>query len=102
MVSIYFAPRSRRRTIEFQIFFRMSKERFFAQPAWVQNNLLFLPVLALFWFVVRPLFDPSGTSTAIILMLIAVARTVGDYKRSWNMYFPSARAEEEPTMTVIG
>lgn len=56
------------------------------QMAWLLNNVVWLLVLAI-TVAADQLFD-LGTRLSWIVLAIALARTVSDYRVSWSFYFP--------------
>lgn len=92
------APPSHRLTMESQLLFRLPRGQFFAPLTWARNNLLFIALALGAWLLHRRWSGLDEAPIAVLLTLFALARTVNDYRLSWDFYFPSLRSdgEEDP------
>lgn len=89
------APQSRRVAAELQLLFRSPRSSFVAPMIWAQNTLLFVNLLLTCWSIVDPWLGLEKMGSAILVAVLAVARTINDYRRSWDFYFPAHRAKPE-------
>jgi hypothetical protein len=57
-----------------------------AEIAWAQNYISFVPFAIGAWILIDTT-KPPMTVDALIVMVVAVVRTVRDYQLSWSFYF---------------
>jgi hypothetical protein len=84
----FLSPETRRVSVELQLLFHSPASSDIAQMQWVINNLLFIPVIAVTWWISSSVLDIRSDALALVLAPVIIARTVFDYRKSWAFYFP--------------
>jgi hypothetical protein len=85
------SPTSRRATTELALLFTSKDKHLGAQLKWTANNLMFVVIGGAAGAIFVWGGDVASEWERVVIMIVAVLRTINDYRISWDFYFPPAR-----------